>query len=83
MEIVANIMHLRSQPKDTHTKKIQLNEKSEKTCLIRPLRIAARRANELICVVKIVKDIKEIKETFFINILSRVEFFLFFFFNLN
>ena len=54
MEVVANIMHLRSQPKDTE--KFQRSEKSEKACLIRSLRVAARK-NELMCDVKIVEDI--------------------------
>ena len=55
MEIVANIMHLRSQPKDTH-KKIQHSEKARRPALYEPLRISARQANELVCVVKIMED---------------------------
>lgn len=50
-----------SQKSANRHKKIQHSEKSEKACLIRPLRIAARRANELMCVVKFVEDMEDVE----------------------
>ncbi|GBN16418.1 hypothetical protein AVEN_256448-1 [Araneus ventricosus] len=48
-----------SQKSSNRHKKTQHGEKSQKPCLVRPLRIAARRANELICVIKYVEGMED------------------------
>ncbi|GBN76012.1 hypothetical protein AVEN_127080-1 [Araneus ventricosus] len=52
------LYHASQKSANRHKKTVQ-GEKSQKACLVRPLRIAARRANELMCVIKYVEGMED------------------------